>query len=224
MTRKVPSKYILLFILVLSGLLIGICQLRTGKDPENVDTRLFQDLSYAEAFIDNGKYSEAEFAYDQLLNEHPLLSNAMIGRAIARFHQTNYSGCLIDLEQARALGRAKDAESRFFYGACLRRAGRIDEAVSELSLAISKSPTILGAYFERGISYLEAAEYRKAEADFGVVIDRRPDFVRANLYRSECYINMNRVADAENDLNRYVEVRGDDEHSRRVRKLISDSE
>ena len=72
--------------------------------------------------------------------------------------------------------------------------------MADLNKAIEINPTLVKAYYNRGIGYDKQGKFSQAIADFSKAIEIDPKFAEAYVNRSSIYIEQGNLPEARGDL------------------------
>ena len=75
---------------------------------------------------------------------------------------------------------AEGAGEYYIQGTGYLREGKLDEAISALTEAVSREPACVDAYSNRALSYYEQKKYAEAEADFLKAVKLKPNDSKVN--------------------------------------------
>lgn len=102
--------------------------------------------------------------------------------------------------------RCAEAEKHCIAGDELLDQGRLNEATIEYSKAIELQPEHEGAHSGRGMAYQGLSEFQKAIEDYSTNIRLDPDWAEAYELRAMIYSQLNMHAEAQQDIDRAIEV------------------
>lgn len=131
---------------------------------------------------DNKKYSEAIPVLNSAIEMNPNDTTAYLIRGLSYLSQNNFESAKLDFDKVIEMD-VKAINSYYFRGSCNADIGAYNEAITDLSTYIKKSPEIdKYAYFLRGSSYFLLKNNYKALPDLMRYVELGGDDAQAFLF------------------------------------------
>jgi tetratricopeptide (TPR) repeat protein len=157
-----------------------------------------QSLTPGIEYAAQGKFKEAKEEFERILQVYPNEESARQGLKI--------------IERVTAKDLEEESAIRLFKGISYEIKGLWDEAIAEFDRSIQLNPTLVEAYFYRGLAYTEGkAQYDKAVSDFSKVIEITPEDTDVYNNRGVAYYLQGDYDKAWKDVKK-VESLGDQVH------------
>lgn len=137
--------------------------------------------------------------------QSPSSANAYAEQAIAHFEKNDFNSAITDFTKAIELGSANQEFCYYFRGMSFYRTGKLDEALSDLSTAISlkEHPRF---YDDRGNMLAQKGDFAAAIQDFNKAIELAPTFAKAFGDRALVRLMRGEDSAAESDFKKCFEL------------------
>jgi tetratricopeptide (TPR) repeat protein len=132
----------------------------------------YAHLYRGEALRRLGRYDEALRDFDEAIRLQPKAPVAFLWRGSTHEGKRDMARALADYDHALSL--KEDAQGYFYRGCCLRAAGRLDEAIADLSKCLQLDPKFPSAYAERAWAHRSRGDRGRAVEDFSAALALRP--------------------------------------------------
>ncbi|MCA9523911.1 MAG: tetratricopeptide repeat protein, partial [Myxococcales bacterium] len=168
------------------------------------DTRLEAHVLLASIASAEARYDDAEAAATRGLaaaGDHAAL---YFERGRARLELDDYDGALSDFARALELGLEPRQIAHFNIGLVFERAGNMDDARREYTLACDGEPTWLHAWLKRAMIEAQSEDFAAARDSFGVAIELDPEDAELYYNRAYCSSQLNEYARSIADLDQAI--------------------
>ena len=137
--------------------------------------------------------------------QEPVSADHFAQRAINRFEEKDFEGAIADFTKAIELNAQQQEFCFYFRGIALYRRGRLDEAIADLSKAISlkQHPRFYG---DRGTLLAQKGDFDSAIADLNKAIELEPKNAKAFGDRGIVHLMRGEDTAAESDFEKCFEL------------------
>lgn len=143
---------------------------------------------YSEKAIQNfntGNYFESIQLLNKAIMLNPSVPDLYYGRGRSKLHFEDYSGAILDLNNAIEIDSKYELACLIYRGAAKFNLGLLIASINDFSRAIELDPIYVDAYIRRGRVKLELKDYAGAINDFDKVIAMVPNNAEAYKYRGD---------------------------------------
>ena len=172
-----------------------------------VDAIRVKDL--AEECVEEQDYDRAVAAYDWLLKDEPDNLVYLRDRAATHLLRGGYDYAVRDYDYLLSLRDRPDATLYYNRGCAHLAAGRMQEALSDFSKAITLNEDWSLAFNNRGATYARLGQYAEAIKDFTRAIESDPRNRLAYRNRASAYRKLGQPSKAEADFAVFQELAND---------------
>ncbi len=165
-----------------------------------------RDRQLASRAADLARQLESLAAQDSVRRADPQPAGSMA--AIESLRQGNYEEAIVRFEKLRQR-QPYDVSLWLLLGNAYAGAGRWSEAEGCFTVCVTLWPNSHLGYFYRGLSRMDLRKYLPARDDFSEVLAQRSDFVPVLINRAVASREAGQTDDAIADLNRAIELDGD---------------
>lgn len=171
-------------------------QQRTGEQPPAPRKMPVADaLALAVQWHQNGRLSEAESLYRQILQAVPGQPDALHFLGLLSGQQGNAEAGIALIRQAIA-GQPDYASAHNNLGNLLKQQGRLEEAAAAYQEALALRPDFADAYNNLGVVLKQQGHLAEAHAAYQRAIELRPDFADAYLNLGNLLRKQGRLTEA----------------------------
>lgn len=159
-----------------------------------------------------GEFEKAIAPLSRQLQANPqdILVRKMLGSSY--YLTKNFAKTVETLKPIEA--KIDDAELAYFYGISLIQLKRNSEAVTFFNLMAKNSQSVPDALFYAAQGFMVAGDYQRAVTEFRRVITLVPTTSQANYLIGQCWIRLNRYAEAEKAFAHELEINPSDASSK----------
>jgi tetratricopeptide (TPR) repeat protein len=156
--------------------------------------------------LQNMAYTEAVNEFNSAIEEYPRHSMAYWRRGTAYLQLGDYPAAIADFDSAIALQPRDYQEIYFDRGIANVRLERYQEAEADFNQFIAYDAQDGFAFWWRGRTYAEMADYEKAIADYNAALAQQPDGYEDIYYdRGVAYAYLDRYQEADSDYRRALQ-------------------
>ncbi|HMM22658.1 MAG TPA: tetratricopeptide repeat protein [Selenomonadales bacterium] len=164
-------------------------------------------LAKGQAFLTDGDYDSAYFAYCEAIRLDPGNAEAFYNRGLF-FQMVKAHAFLAIADYSRAVELDPTMVSAYENrGLLYGLTGQSARAAADFAEVIKLDPEQTEAFYYRGLAYQQSKQYEKAVEDFSKAIEIRPDDAAAYSSRGECYIEQERYESAIADYNQAIALK-----------------
>lgn len=139
------------------------------------------------ALLLSGRNEEAVALFDALVKSDPTFVEARFNRGIALLRSEKHDAAASDFASVMAIpGHSLRASAGFHRALCDDAAGRRDDAIKHLRIAVSADPELVDAHLYLGILLEKQGDCEGAGAEYLEVLSRRPESLPALLRFGIC--------------------------------------
>jgi tetratricopeptide (TPR) repeat protein len=164
-----------------------------------------------QCYIEMEQFGKAIETYEKAVKLDPAckklfwaIQNAYRGRGIIRLNNSDYKLALADFNAILDIDPGENWDALTYRGMTYRKLKRYDEAMADLSRAISIYNKYSKAYLERGLTYAALGFYHRAIADYDRAAKEYPEYMQAYYHRAEAYAQLGEVERALTDYNQAI--------------------
>lgn len=164
---------------------------------------------------------EAERAYEQCIKFNSRNIGCWINRGNIMVGMERYQEALLCYENALRL-RENIPEVWSNRGVVLKHLGKYDEALKSYNMALKLNPDFAEAYLNKAYLYFDKKKYEKAQNEVVEYLKRRND-ARGWLLLAQIYLKRGRKKDAEESINKVLELEPGNLEARELLKRVKSS-
>jgi tetratricopeptide (TPR) repeat protein len=160
----------------------------------------------ARGYLAEGRFAEAQAAFEALLVTYPREPDLHYGLALASLRLRDPQAAKSALKEALAIDPGHVPGMTLLGWVELEIHGNADAAIANFSKVIELRPDSADAYLNLGAAYKKKGELDKALETYNRALGQRPDFVPALSNRGWVYAEQKRWAEARDDFEKALQL------------------
>ncbi len=173
--------------------------------PDRKPVDIFDLMSQADDFNENGNYERAINVYTEILEAEPNYQDAWFRRGNTYFNLRQYERAIADYDKAVEL-KPNDASAYNNRGVAYENLKQYERAIADYTKAVELNPKDKLYLKNRGDGYRALKNYSHAIEDYTQVLNLDPKNQKAYFYRAWCYDDLGDYSKALDDLNKVLKL------------------